>query len=161
MNTPRWTARLARATATLLATGVLLGGSCDRMARKHPITLDAVVFEFHQALQNKRFEEASQHFAPKHREDFLRQWKRAERLASFHELDVTSMTRTDDAEYARVEATLRYLMNDNLTEKTHHLFELWRGEGKGWYLDAVVEAPPEFRDPLGTAGWQPPPAEGG
>ena len=161
MTSREFVPRLARTTATLLAAACLLGGSCDRFARKHPITLDSVVFEFHQAIQNKRFEEAAQFFAPKHREDFLRQWKRAERTANFHELEVTSMSRSEDAEYARVEATLRYLLNDSLTERTHRMFELWRGEGKSWYLDAVVEAPPEFRDADPTGGWQPPPAEGG
>lgn len=144
------TSRYALQTAVvLLAALAMSGGSCNRMARRHPLTLEANVHDFHTALKNQKFGEAASFVAPEHRAQFLATWERVGRLAEFHDLDVTHMDRTHDADYAHVECVLTYVARNSLTVQEHKMYELWRGEGTTWML-ADSLPPPALLMEMGT-----------
>jgi len=133
--------RIVFCAALILPLG---GGSCDEVARNHPISLEEETFKFHQALKNKNFAAASGYMKEELREGFLEQWRRAESMLEVQEVEVTRVEKAADMEYAQVDAKLTYIVAGSLTVKQHRIFELWKGEGKTWLIDQPVRAPPEI-----------------
>lgn len=156
---------LARAFALLLLFPALGGGSCDTMARQHPVSLETEVFEFHQLIKNKKFSDASLYVREDLRDQFLNQWRRGETLLDIQEVEVTRVQKSPDAEFAQVDARMSFVMAGSLTVKQHKLFELWKGVGKTWEIDAEVRPPPDLT-PVATPApaadpAKPAPAQGG
>lgn len=137
---------------------LLQGSACNRVARQHPLSLDDDVFSFHQAIKNKDFRRASSFMDPKWRDGFDRAWRNTKNGAEFLELEVIETRKTEDAEYAHVEAQLRYVVSGTLNTRDYTFRTLWKGEGTGWFIDGAVDPPPEFRLPAAPENATPPAA---
>ncbi|MEW5855222.1 MAG: hypothetical protein AB2A00_40975 [Myxococcota bacterium] len=134
--------RALRALALLLVATLCAAGSCDRVARRHPLTLDTDVFDFHQFLRAGKYLEASRYVTEARREAFIKAWERAHPLMEITDVEVQRVGRTDDADFATVEVKISYLTKDSLALKEHRLFELWKGMGTAWVIDSDVPPPP-------------------
>lgn len=125
------------------------GSVCGRVARQHPLTLDDDVFVFHQAIKGKDFRRAATFISPRFQAKFEEAWRPTVRGADFFEIEVIQTRRSEDADYAHVEARLLYTVTGALNQREYMVLTLWKGEGTGWKMDSMLEAPPEFR---GAAG---------
>jgi hypothetical protein len=135
----RPTARLAVA---LVALGLGSGATCESFARNHPITLDSEVFSFHKALADRRYAEAARHMDPALRQPFVEQWLRADQYADIQAVDVTSVDKTPDLEFAHVTAVVGYADRNTLVVREHRLHELWKADGATWTISAAIPPPP-------------------